>query len=49
MGGAGDTYLSLANPGNTATYQMMFAQFAAGTRIEGICSNPYNGAPGNST
>ncbi len=49
MGGAGDTYLSLANPGNTATYQMMFAQFAAGTRIEGISSNQYNGAPGNST
>ncbi len=46
MGGAGDTYLSLANPGNTATYQMMFAQFAAGTRIEGIGSNQIQWRPG---
>ncbi len=48
-GGEGDTYISMANPGNSATYQMMFAQYAAGTRIEGISSNQYNGAPGNST
>lgn len=48
-GGMGDTYISLANPGNSATYQMMFAQYLAGTRIEGIGSNYYNGVPGNST
>ncbi len=48
-GGMGDTYISLANPGNSATYQMMFAQYLAGTRIEGIGSNNYNGVPGNST
>jgi hypothetical protein len=48
-GGLGDTYLSLANPGNSATYQMMFAQYLAGTRIEGMGSQPGNGAPGNTT
>ncbi len=45
--GNGDTYLSLANPGNTATFQMLYAQYLAGVRIEGISSNQANGAPGN--
>ena len=45
--GVGDTYISLANPGNTATIQMEYAQYAAGIRIEGTSSNQANGAPGN--
>ena len=45
--GNGDTYISLANPGNTATFQMEYAQYAAGIRIEGTSSNQANGAPGN--
>ncbi|HEY3421255.1 MAG TPA: hypothetical protein VGK23_11960 [Methanomassiliicoccales archaeon] len=45
--GNGDTYISLANPGNTATFQMEYAQYLAGIRIEGISSNQANGAPGN--
>jgi hypothetical protein len=45
--GDGDTYISLANPGNTATFQMEYAQYLAGVRIEGISSNQANGAPGN--
>ena len=45
--GNGDTYISLANPGNTATFQMEYAQYLAGVRIEGISSNQANGAPGN--
>ena len=47
--GDGDAYISMANPGNSATYQMMYAQYAAGMRIEGIGSNLYNGVPGNSS
>jgi hypothetical protein len=45
--GNGDTYISLANPGNTATFQMEYAQYLAGVRIEGISSNHANGAAGN--
>ena len=45
--GNGDTYISLANPGNTATFQMEYAQYQAGVRIEGTSSNQGNGAPGN--
>jgi len=45
--GNGDTYISLANPGNTATIQMEYAQYLAGVRIEGTSSNQANGAPGN--
>jgi hypothetical protein len=45
--GNGDTYISLANPGNTATIQMEYAQYRAGVRIEGTSSNKANGAPGN--
>jgi hypothetical protein len=45
--GRGDTYISLANPGSAATYEMMFAQFLEGTRIEGASSNPWDVVPGN--
>jgi len=47
--GEGKTFLSLANPGNSATYEMMYAQYLGGLRIEGRGSNPYNGAPGNAS
>jgi len=36
--GWGDTYISLANPGNTASLEMMYAQYLYGTRIEGVSS-----------
>ena len=45
--GNGDTYISLANPGNTATFQVEYAQYMAGIRIEGTSSVQGNGAPGN--
>ncbi|MGD0818868.1 MAG: hypothetical protein ABR986_10830 [Methanomassiliicoccales archaeon] len=45
--GNGDTYISLANPGNTATFQMEYAQYLNGIRIEGISSAQGNGAAGN--
>ncbi len=45
--GNGDTYISMANPGNSATFQMEYAQYLAGMRIEGISSNQANGVAGN--
>ncbi|MDD1746410.1 MAG: hypothetical protein LUQ16_01460, partial [Methanomassiliicoccales archaeon] len=45
--GRGDTYISLANPGNAATYQIMFAQYMRGTRIEGTSSNQGDLVAGN--
>jgi hypothetical protein len=47
-GGNGDTYISMANPGNRATYQLMYALYAAGVRIDGR-STDGTGAPGNHT
>jgi len=47
--GVGDTYISLASPGNSASWAQLYAQYARGTRILGSASNPYNGAPGNAS
>jgi len=47
--GKGDTYISLANPGSAATYQMMFAQYQRGTRIMGDSSNFVDTVAGNSS
>ncbi|MEM0343306.1 MAG: PKD domain-containing protein [Thermoplasmata archaeon] len=47
--GVGDTYISLASPGNSASWAQVFAQYARGTRIMGVSSNPFNGAPGNAS
>ncbi|MDW5561596.1 MAG: hypothetical protein SA339_00090 [Methanomassiliicoccus sp.] len=48
-GGKGDTYISMANPGNKATYQTMYALYEAGIRIDGRSSDKGGGAPGNHT
>lgn len=48
-GGKGDTYISMANPGNKATYQMLYALYQAGIRIDGRSSEKEAGAPGNHT
>lgn len=45
--GNGDMYISLANPGNTASWEMMYAEFLRGTRLEGTGSWTYLG--GNSS
>ncbi len=45
--GMGDSYISLANPGNTASWEMMFAQFQTGIRMMGTSSWTYLG--GNSS
>jgi hypothetical protein len=45
--GAGDMYITIASPGNSASWEQMYAEFARGTRIMGFTSNYYNGAPGN--
>ena len=42
--GRGDTYISMANPGSSASFQMMFAEYARGTRIDGASSNPVPGS-----
>lgn len=47
--GVGDTYISLASPGNSASWAQVFAQYARGTRIMGVSSNLFNGAPGNAS
>lgn len=47
--GAGDTYIAIANPGNSGSWEQMYAEYARGTRIMGFTSNPYNGAPGNTS
>jgi hypothetical protein len=49
MGGQGDTYISMANPGNKATYQQLYALSAAGIRIDGRSSDKAAGSPGNHT
>ncbi|OPY31852.1 MAG: hypothetical protein A4E32_01456 [Methanomassiliicoccales archaeon PtaU1.Bin124] len=48
-GGRGGTFISLANPGNSATYAMMYAQYLNGVRIEGRGSTLVNGVPGNAS
>lgn len=48
-GGKGDTYISMANPGNKATYQQLYALQAAGIRIDGRSSDKDAGSPGNHT
>jgi hypothetical protein len=45
--GVGDTYISLANPGNTASWEMMYAQMLRGTRIMGTSSWTYLGGNGS--
>ena len=45
--GAGDMYITIACPGNSASWEQMYAEYARGTRIMGFTSNYYNGAPGN--
>jgi len=45
--GRGDTYISMANPGSAASYEMMFAQYLAGTRIEGASSGQGDTVSGN--
>lgn len=34
--GKGDSYISLANPGNSGSWEQMFAEYARGTRVMGI-------------
>lgn len=48
-GGRGDTYISMANPGNKASYQMMYALYLAGIRIDGRSSELTAGSAGNHT
>ncbi len=48
-GGNGDTYISMANPGNKASYQMMYALYLAGIRIDGRSSDLAAGSAGNHT
>lgn len=48
-GGRGDTYISMANPGNKATYQLLYALYGAGIRVDGRSSEKEAGAPGNHT
>ena len=45
--GVGDMYITVACPGNSASWQQLYAQYESGTRIMGITSNYYNGAGGN--
>lgn len=47
--GKGDTYISIANPGNSGSWEQLFAQFERGTRIMGFTSNPWNVVPGNTS
>jgi hypothetical protein len=42
--GKGDMYISMANPGNSASYEAIFALYARGTRIDGVSSNPVPGS-----
>ena len=39
--GKGDSYISLANPGNSGSWEQLFAEYARGTRMMGICSQYY--------
>jgi hypothetical protein len=36
--GEGDSYISIANPGNTGSWEQMFAEYARGTRVMGTSS-----------
>jgi hypothetical protein len=45
--GVGDMYITIACPGNSGSWEQMYAEYARGTRIMGLTSNYYNGAPGN--
>ncbi len=45
--GVGDSYITIACPGNSGSWEMMYAEYARGTRIMGFTSNFANGAPGN--
>jgi len=47
--GRGDTFISMANPGSAATYQVMFAEYLRGTRIDGTSSHYIDTVPGNSS
>jgi hypothetical protein len=46
-GGKGDTYISMAFPGNSASYELIYALSAAGIKIDGRASEA--GAAGNHT
>ena len=39
--GEGDSYISIANPGNSGSWEQMFAEYARGTRVMGISSQFY--------
>jgi hypothetical protein len=39
--GQGDSYISIANPGNSGSWEQMFAEYARGTRVMGINSQFY--------
>ena len=39
--GKGDSYISIANPGNSASWEQMFAHYLSGTRLMGISSQYY--------
>ena len=39
--GQGDSYISMANPGNHGSWETVFAEYIRGTRIGGIASNVY--------
>jgi hypothetical protein len=39
--GKGDSYISIANPGNSGSWEQMFAEYARGTRVMGIDSQYY--------
>ncbi|MDH4123458.1 MAG: hypothetical protein OEV21_05200 [Thermoplasmata archaeon] len=47
--GDGDTYISMAVPGNSASYQYLYATYLNGIRINGICSNPLGSSAGNAS
>ncbi len=39
--GKGDSYISIANPGNSGSWEQMFAEYIRGTRLMGISSQFY--------
>ena len=45
--GKGDSYISISNPGDSASWEQMFAHYLRGTRLMGISSQYYLG--GNSS
>ena len=38
-GGNGHTFISMANPGNRASYQLLYAEYQEGIRIDGNSGN----------